>query len=344
ITTIGQAKKMTTSIQALAYHHPSEPPQWHTLPMPAIAPHDLFIEIEALGVNPIDYKLRHNLKTPKPRPKILGWDAAGTVVAKGNAVSRFQCGERVFYAGHLHRDGCYASHQLVDERLVAHAPKQLSAEHCAVIPLTGITAWEALFYRLGIREQEEKQQQLLIIGAGGGVGSMAIQLAKQVAGLDVTATVSHAKARQWCHQLGADICLDHEQDLVTQYHDMGLTAPDYILCCANTDTYFDTMATLVASEGAICALVDTQQAHDLQTLKAKSARFVWEFMFTHPIHSPTSWRHHDILQSLSQLLDSQSIISSWQQTVGPLSPDAITQAHAQLITTHTVGKIALTAR
>ena len=110
---------------------------------------DLLVEIEAISVNPVDYKRRKATEEEGSYPAILGWDAAGTVVSTGSEVENFTAGDRVYYAGDLTRDGSNATHQLVDERIVGRCPKTLSFAEAAAMPLTGLTAWEALFTRLG---------------------------------------------------------------------------------------------------------------------------------------------------------------------------------------------------
>ncbi len=116
------------------------------LPMPVVGSTDLLVQIKAFSVNPIDTKLRlpksEQGKGVEGGIRILGWDAAGVVVAKGEKVSGFSVGDEVFYAGQLNRPGSNATHQLVDYRLVAHKPKTLSMRESAALPLTALTTWE----------------------------------------------------------------------------------------------------------------------------------------------------------------------------------------------------------
>src|SRR5215204_3588731 len=162
------------------------------VPTPTPTGRDLLVRVHAVSVNPVDVKSRAPRPTIESNPLILGWDAAGVVEAIGPEVTLFKPGDEVFYAGSRDRAGCDSELHLVDERIVGPKPRTLTFEEAAALPLTTITAWEALFDRLGIAKEPSANQgrTLLIIGGAGGVGSIAIQIAKQVAGLHVIATAS----------------------------------------------------------------------------------------------------------------------------------------------------------
>jgi zinc-binding alcohol dehydrogenase family protein len=274
----------------------------------------------------------------------VGWDATGLIIAIGDKVGLFNVGDTVFYAGDVRRSGCYASHQIVDERIIGHAPKSLSAPEIAAMPLTSITAWEALFSRLKITAEQDAGKNILIIGGAGGVGSIAIQLAKTVAKLNVIATASRSESEQWCQKLGADHAINHHSDLVLQYRSLGLKDPDYILCLNDTDRHFATMAELIAPQGMICTIVGSQEKHDLDCLKSKSAGLVWEFMFTRPMFNTDDMiEQHHILNKIAQLLDNRILTSTLTDTIGPITADNITKAHQQLMSGATIGKLALRA-
>ncbi len=119
-----------------------------TLPAPEASGHDLLIEVEAVSVNPVDYKVRLNMPPETGEYKVLGWDAAGIVKAVGEEATKFKVGDKVWYAGDLTRSGSNAEYQLVDERIVGNMPESLSFAEAAAMPLTSITAWEMLFDRL----------------------------------------------------------------------------------------------------------------------------------------------------------------------------------------------------
>ena len=312
--------------------------------LPQATGQDLLIEIEAIAVNPVDTKVISGIQKTLAQPKIVGWDAVGVVIAIGDDVEFFKVGDKVFYAGDITRQGCYASHQLVDERVVGHAPESLSATEAAAMPLTSITAWEALFSRLKIIADLDQGKNILIIGGAGGVGSIAIQLAKVVGKLNVITTASRSESEQWCKKMGADHIINHHSDLVLQYRALGLDDPDYILCLNNTDRHFSAMAELIAPQGMICSIVGTQEKHDLDCLKSKSAGFVWEFMFTRPMMKTRDINtQHHLLNTIAELLDGGKLSTTLTFTIGAMNAKNINKAHQQLRTETTIGKIALTA-
>ncbi|OUI97524.1 Zn-dependent oxidoreductase, partial [Acetobacter orientalis] len=140
----------------------------------------------------------------KEQWRVLGWDAAGTIVAVGADVTGFSVGDEVFYAGALIRSGTNAAFHLVDERLVGRKPRSLNWAEAAALPLTALTAWEMLFDRLDVRRSVPgTAPALLIIGGAGGVGSMAIQLARALTGLTIIATASRPETQEWVTSLGA---------------------------------------------------------------------------------------------------------------------------------------------
>jgi len=311
---------------------------------PIATGYDLLIKIDAIAVNPVDTKVKAAIAASLSTPKIIGWDAVGTVIAVGDDVELFKPGDNVFYAGDITRPGCYASHQLVDERIVAHAPVTLSAEQSAAMPLTSITAWEALFSRLKITADNDAGKNILIIGGAGGVGSIAIQLAKAIGKLNVITTASRVQSEKWCHNLGADYVINHHSDLVVQYRSLGISDPDYILCLNDTDMHFSTMTELIAPQGLICSIVGTQEKHDLDCLKSKSAGFVWEFMFTRPMFKTQDMiAQHHLLNSIAKMLDDKILTSTLCHNLGPMTSDSIDQAHQQLLSNTTLGKLVLTA-
>lgn len=333
-------------MKALAYNgeQSTQQPVLIEQDLPTPTGHDLLIAIEAVAVNPVDTKVKARLSSPMETPRILGWDATGTVEAIGNKVTLFKPGDKVFYAGDITRPGCFSSHQLVDERIVGNAPTSLTPTQIAAMPLTSLTAWEALFSRLKITVEQDSGKNILIIGGAGGVGSIALQLSKVIADLTVITTASRPETEQWCRQLGADHTINHHGDLVSQYRTLGLAEPDYILCLNNTDRYFSAMTELIAPQGMICSIVEAKQKHDLEALKSKSAGFVWEFMFTRSMFTTKDMiGQHHILNRIAQLLDEGKLVSTLTETVGAMTADNINKAHQKLLSGSTIGKIAMTA-
>jgi NADPH2:quinone reductase len=151
--------------------------------------HDLLVEVEAISVNPVDTKMRKRGNSGIGGPQILGWDAAGTVIGVGAQVRNFNIGDRVYYAGTLNRPGTNCEFHLVDERIVGRVPTSITAPAAAAMPLTTLTAYEMLFERLDINKPVPGgSDTLLVIGGAGGVGSIAIQLARCLSDVTIIAT------------------------------------------------------------------------------------------------------------------------------------------------------------
>ncbi|HSH72883.1 MAG TPA: zinc-binding alcohol dehydrogenase family protein [Methylophilaceae bacterium] len=316
------------------------------LPIPQVSGHDLLVQVSAIAVNPVDTKIRKPKDKIEPSPKVLGWDAAGTVVAAGPDCQLFKVGDQVYYAGDVMRPGTNAEFQLVDERIVGLKPQSLSMEAAAALPLTSVTAWEALFERLAIPLKHELNagKSILIIGGAGGVGSIAIQLANKLAGLTVIATASRPETIEWVSQQGADHVINHHYDLAAQLANINLAHVDYILCNSNTDTYFSTMAELIKPQGKICSIVETSKPVDLGLLKNKSATFVWEFMFTRAMYqTPDMIQQHHILSLVAGLVDEGTLKTTVNQVLFPINAANLRKAHALLESGSTIGKIVLSA-
>jgi len=175
------------------------------IPTPIATGHDLLVSVKAISVNPVDTKRRAPKDLVETTPKILGWDAAGIVEEVGSEVTLFKPGDKVYYAGSVIRPGANCEKHLVDERIVGRMPANLQFADAAALPLTTLTAWELMFDRMGISKTgAHAGRTVLILGGAGGVGSIAIQLAKKLARLNVIATASRPESIAWCKGLGAD--------------------------------------------------------------------------------------------------------------------------------------------
>ena len=333
---------------AIYQHLPADHPNCFTeveLDQPQPQGRDLLVRVKAVAVNPVDCKVRASIKNRLDQPKILGWDAAGVIEAIGEDTSLFNIGDEVYYAGSIIRPGCNSEYQLVDERIVAQKPNNLSFIEASALPLTSITAWEALFERLGIEPQitaQNKQSNILIINGAGGVGSMAIQLAKQLTGMRVIATASRPESINWCQSLGADDCINHHHDFSSALKKIALDAVDYILCLHNTDLYWQTMAEVIKPQGKICSIVGNNEPLDLNLLKSKSVTFAWEFMFTKSqYHTPDLTTQGELLQRVAQLVEQGILKTTLKEHLGILNSDNLAIAHQKLESGKTIGKLVL---
>jgi zinc-binding alcohol dehydrogenase family protein len=312
------------------------------LPIPSPGARDLRVKVAAVSVNPVDTKIRVRRPASADKPEVLGWDAVGVVDAVGSEVSLFKVGDRVFYAGAINRPGSNAEYQLVDERIVGHAPKTASDAEAAALPLTAITAWEMLFDRLGVAEGGGRGQHLLVIGGAGGVGSILIQLARQLTELTIIATASRAETQDWCRTLGAHHVIDHSQPLVAQLQAQGIGPIEYSAALTQTQQHWAALVEAGAPQGKICLIDDPASALDIMPLKGKSMSLHWEMMFARSLHQTADMAQQGVLLNrVAQLVDAGRVKSTVTTTLTPINAANLRQAHA-LVESGTVrGKVVL---
>lgn len=305
---------------------------------------DLLVQVHAVSVNPVDTKLR----APKPGeenpPRLLGFDAAGVVLAVGPEVTSFEVGDEVYYAGDVTRPGCNAQQQLVDERLVGRKPTTLDFAEAAALPLTTLTAWELLFQRMPYQLDGRRHtgKVLLVIGGAGGVGSVAIQLGRH-AGFTVVATASRPQSVQWCQQLGASHVIDHRQPLAPQLQALGISQVDAALNLADTDLYWQQLGELLAPQGHVGLIVEPRTELRIgDPYKSKCIGIHWEFMFARArFRTPDMIEQHRILTRAASLIDAGELKTTLSERLGSITASNLRQAHKQLESGSTIGKLAL---
>jgi len=311
---------------------------------PLPGPHDLLVRIMAVGVNPVDTKIRTSLgKGPHDPPRILGWDAAGVVEACGDEVTGFQVGDEVFYAGDLTRAGCNSELQLVDHRLVALKPRSFSFTEAAALPLVTLTAWELLFERMGADHAGANAgDPLLIINGAGGVGSALIPLARS-AGLFVIATASRPETRAWCEKLGAHHVIDHRQPLRPQAESIGYREFPWIANLHNTEAYWEQTADLIAPLGALGLIVEPREKlHIGDPLKAKCVRIAWEFMAARArFQTPDMPRQGEILSEIARRCDAGLFPRIGTTILHGMTVENLRKAHAAMENSSQLGKIVI---
>jgi zinc-binding alcohol dehydrogenase family protein len=309
------------------------------LPAPTPGPRDLLIHVQAISVNPVDTKVRKGAAVTEPR--ILGWDAVGTVQQVGDQVSLFKVGDSVFYAGAIDRPGSNSELHLVDERIVGHKPQSLDNAHAAALPLTSITAWELLFDRLGVPEGGGEGQSLLIIGAAGGVGSILTQLARKLTKLTVIGTASRDETRQWVTDLGAHHVIDHSQPLVAQLEAIGVGQVDHVASLTHTDTHFEQLIEALRPQGQL-ALIDDPKTLDVMPMKRKALSLHWELMFTRSLfQTPDMIKQHELLDRVAELVDSGVLRTTLGEHYGVINAANLIRAHELIESGTAKGKIVL---
>jgi zinc-binding alcohol dehydrogenase family protein len=309
------------------------------LPRPQPGPRDLLVAVRAVSVNPVDTKLRANV--PVTEPRTLGFDAVGKVAAVGSEVSLFKEGDEVFYAGSILRPGSNAEFQLVDERIVGHKPRSLDDAHAAALPLTAITAWELLFDRLGVAEGGGEGESILIIGAGGGVGSILVQLARKLTRLNVIGTASREDTANWVRDLGAHHVIDHGKPLAPQLAALGVTTIDHVASLTHTADYYEQIVEILKPQGQF-GIIDDPATLDAMKLKRKAISLHWESMFTRSMfQTPDMIRQHELLNRVAALIDDGTLRTTLGENVGKIDAANLRQAYKFVASHKARGKLVL---
>uniref|UniRef100_A0A7C1T5M1 Zinc-type alcohol dehydrogenase-like protein n=1 Tax=Agrobacterium albertimagni TaxID=147266 RepID=A0A7C1T5M1_9HYPH len=313
------------------------------LPMPQASGHDLLVQIKAISVNPVDTKVRKNQTPPAGEARVLGYDAAGVVTAVGPEVTLFKPGDEVYYAGAINRPGTNAEYHLVDERIVGLKPKTLSFAQAAALPLTAITAYEALFDRLKVSDPVlGAGRSIMITGGAGGVGSIAIQLAKELTDLAVIATASRPETADWAKSLGADHVIDHSKPLAQEFAALGIDPPGFIFSVTHSGQHRLAMAEIIAPMGRICLIDDFPEGFDILAFKQKVVSLHWEFMFSRPVfQTPDMIEQHKLLTHVAELIDAGKIRTTLDTVLGPITAANLREAHRLIESNRTRGKIVL---
>ena len=313
------------------------------LPAPTPGPRDLLVEVKAISVNPVDTKIRRNVAPSDGDAKVLGWDASGIVKAVGSEVSLFQPGDRVYYAGAINRAGANSELHVVDERIVGHMPKSLPFAEAAALPLTAITAWELLFERLQVTQGNTDQgQSLLIVGAAGGVGSVLVQLARQLTGLTVIGTASRPETQAWVRELGAHHVIDHRQPLSEELKRVGIDQVTHVASLTQTDQHFAQLVEALAPQGRLALIDDPEQPLDIMQLKRKSLSLHWELMFTRSLFETADMiEQHHLLDRVAELVDAGTLRTTLGEHFGSINAVNLRRAHALLESGTAKGKIVL---
>ena len=309
---------------------------------PAPTGRDLLVQVQAISVNPVDYKIRNRRPPEGELPNVLGWDAVGEVVEIGERVKAYKPGDRVWYAGAIDRPGTNAEFHLVDERIVGKKPSSASNAEAAALPLTALTAYEMLFDRLRVTDPVPgAAPAVLIIGGSGGVGSITIQLLRALTDLTVIATASRPETQAWVTELGAHHAIDHSQPLPAKIEALGIGAPGYVFSTTHTHLYVDQIAELIAPQGRF-GLIDDPETMNVMPFKTKAVSTHWELMFTRSLFQTDDMaRQGEILNEVADLLDSGKIKSTATEVLGTICAENLKQAHLTLASGKARGKMVL---
>jgi len=273
---------------------------------------------------------------------VLGWDAAGIVREVGPDATRFAPGDEVYYAGSLIRSGTNAQFHLVDERIAGRKPASLDWAEAAALPLTTLTAWEAMFDRLDVlKSVPGAAPAILIIGGAGGVGSIAVQIARQCTDLTVISTASRPETRDWVKELGAHHIIDHSKPLAAQIAELGIGAPAFVFSTTHTEQNVADIAELIAPQGRF-ALIDDPKIFDVMLFKRKAVSIHHELMFTRSLYgTPDMDEQGKILNALAALVDDGKIRTTLTEKLSPINAANMKTVHALIESGSARGKIVL---
>lgn len=310
------------------------------LPQPKASGRDLLVEVKAISVNPVDYKIRQSRAPEKEDWAVIGWDATGIVKAVGAAVTSFKVGDEVWYAGDLTRPGSNAEFQLVDERIVGHKPSSLSFGAAAALPLTTLTAWELLFDRMDVAK-EAPNKSILVIGAAGGVGSILVQLVKQLTQLNIIGTASRTATTNWLKDLGVDAVINHRNKLSEELEKQHLSQPDYVISLNGTEQHFEEIVKLIKPQGKF-GFIDDPSSLNVMPFKVKAVSTHIELMYTRSMFQTEDMiEQQNILNRVAQLIDEGIIKTTVGEHFGGINAANLRKAHALLETGKAKGKIIL---
>ncbi|PKB44408.1 zinc-binding alcohol dehydrogenase family protein [Cellulophaga sp. RHA19] len=311
-----------------------------TLEVPKATGRDILVEVKAISVNPVDYKIRANRPSPDDNWSVIGWDATGIVTAVGEGVTLFKVGDEVWYAGDLTRQGSNAEYQVVDERIVGKKPSSLSFAEAAALPLTTLTAYEMLFDRLQV-SKDDANKSILVIGAAGGVGSILVQLAKKLTKLNIIGTASREETTAWLKELGADTVINHRNKLSEEFEKYDSPAPEYVVSLNATEQHVDEIAKLIKPQGKF-GFIDDPKVMNVMPFKGKAVSTHIELMFTRSMFQTEDMiEQHNILNEVSELIDNGTIRTTLGENFGTINAENLRKAHAFLETGKAKGKIVL---
>lgn len=310
------------------------------LPIPKATGRDILVEVKAISVNPVDYKIRQNRPPDNGDWAVIGWDAAGVVKGIGEEVTMFKEGDEVWYAGDLTRSGSNAEFQLVDERIVGHKPESLSFSEAAALPLTTLTAWELLFDRMNV-EKDNADESILVIGAAGGVGSILVQLVKKITQLKIIGTASRETTTNWLKELGVDAVINHRNKLSEELEKQELPQPKYVISLNATEQHFDEIVKLIKPQGKF-GLIDDPSILNVMPFKQKAVSTHIEFMYTRSLFQTEDMiEQYNILNETSKMIDKRLLKTTVGEHFGKINAANLRKAHALLESGKAKGKIVL---
>ena len=328
-------------MKAIAIKNFGEPNVFQTidLPLPSVSPNSVLIKVLATSINPVDLKIRQGAVADiaPDFPAVLHGDVAGVIEALGDDVTKFEIGEEVYACagGVKGTDGALAEYLLADAELVAHKPKSLSMTEAAALPLVSITAWEGLIDRVKV----QPNQNVLIYGGTGGVGHIAVQLAKW-AGAKVYATVSSHEKAEIALNLGADVAINYLQTSVEEFvaeHTNG-KGFDVVFDTVGNDNLQNAFNAAKLNSTVVSTVSLSKQ--DLTLLHAKGLTLHLVYMLIPMLFNTNRFYHGKILAKLAELVDDGQVHPLVDAKLFTFAD--VAAAHAYVESGRALGKVVLT--
>lgn len=307
------------------------------LDQPTPGEYDLLIEVHYAAVNPVDCKVRDGSMMEREFPLVMGYDASGVVVEVGEKVEHFKPGDAVYGSPNLVKPGSNAAYCLLDARAAALKPQTVEHGEAAALPLVALTAWEALHDHARMHNGET----VLIQAGGGGVGHIAIQLAK-LHDCRVITTASEDASIRLCEELGADEVINYKQQDVTEVV-MKLTDDagcQVVFDCVGGDVFKQSIG-LVAGWGRLVTILPPPDDAPIGQLFMKNGSIHQEFMGGRLIMNHHPEHQGQILQTITELVDANQLRPHISHE---FALSELAQAHQQQETNHTQGKIVVKVR
>lgn len=305
---------------------------------PELRDADLLVEIRAVGINPGEALIRSTRSAEPGGRVILGFEFAGVVLQVGPRAKGFAVGDRVMGTGDVTRDGCWAERLAVDHRVVARLSDRLAFADAASLPIGSLTAWEAVFRDRGALPPGV--DRVLVVGGAGGVGSMAIQLLKARTDAFVIATASRPESNEWCAAMGADLMVNHRQDVTAQLKAAGIEQVDMVFSTAETAGNLNWIAKLLRPFGHLSA-VDTAPTFDASPIVSKSISLHTEMVFARVINGFDPDSQSAVLTEIAERVVSGELRPIVSTRLHGLTAQTMRTAHERLESKRTIGKIVI---
>lgn len=306
------------------------------MPEPELKPTDLLVEVHAAALNPVDTKIRQGMLGERPFPLIPGYDVSGVVKAVGDGVDpdAFKVGEEVYASPSLARHGSNAEYVAVDYRSVARKPNSLNHAEAAALPLVTLTAWESLHDRARIHDGES----VLIHAGAGGVGHVALQLAK-LHDCRVITTASREESIELCKRFGADQVINYKEEdfaerVMKDTENRGLP----VIFDTVGEPVFDKSLDCVAVNGRLVTIVYNENPRVVSALFRKNATVHMEFMGVPGIYGLNMEHQGEILRTAAELAEAGKLRPHIHRT---FSLEEVAEAHKEQETGHVNGKIVI---